>query len=153
MSMQRGFSLVEILIVVAMLGVLAGGVVINIPASLARFEVKGTAQVLAADIRWLQQVTINSANIPDKIVIIPELIMRQTEPYGYSVIGENSAAIRSYVFPKTVIIGSNAHSLMFKTNGRPAVGADLTFILVSTRDKSVSAKVIVEMITGRVRIE
>jgi prepilin-type N-terminal cleavage/methylation domain-containing protein len=150
--MQRGVSLVEILLVLAIFSLLAAAAV-NIPVSMAWFEVRGAAQVLASDISWLQQVTINSVSTEDKVVAIPELIMRQTAPYGYSIIDQNSHSIRYYNFPSSVIIGSNAYHLAFKTSGRPAVGSDLTFILKSTRDQRISRKVIVEMITGRVRIE
>lgn len=150
--MQRGFSLIEMLIVILIVIILSGAVLYNIPASLARFEVRGAAEALAADIRWLQQVSINSANTSEQITLIPELVMRQTPPYGYIII-RDSSVIRSYEFPLTVRSGLNERRLAFATNGRPADGAQLTFTLYSTKAQGVSAKVIVEMITGRVRIE
>ena len=149
---QGGFSLVEVLIVLSVLTILTGTVAGNLFSGMALFEVTGAAEVLASDIRWLQQVTINSVNSADEIVVIPELIMQQTAPFGYIIVGQN-AVIRAYQFPATVKLSNDARHLAFKTSGRPADGAQLTFALCSTRDSRITKKVIVEMITGRVRIE
>jgi prepilin-type N-terminal cleavage/methylation domain-containing protein len=143
--MQRGFTIIELLICMAVLGLIVSMAALTLQPSLAQQELESTARQLAADIRLLQQLSINSgANS-----VAYALLFTQTSPYGYYITA-NTQMIKHTVFPKSVRLSGNCTLIFFNSNGTPVMGAQ-TISLYSTTLKTLRY-VMLAPVTGRVRI-
>jgi prepilin-type N-terminal cleavage/methylation domain-containing protein len=75
--MQRGFMLIELVLVIAIIAIAAALVFPQIGDWIAAYDLNIAARQLAADLRLLQQLSINSDGV------FPILHLRVTSPYGY----------------------------------------------------------------------
>ena len=57
---RGGFGLLELLIVTAMISMICGLGMMRLGNSLADYELSAAALELAADLRWMQQMAVNS---------------------------------------------------------------------------------------------
>jgi prepilin-type N-terminal cleavage/methylation domain-containing protein len=144
--MQRGFSFIELVVVLSILAIMAAIAVPRVGDSVAVRELEDAAQQLATDIRWTQQAVVN-ADQND----LPRLVFVNAKPYGY-LVTQGGGTIRKNTFPDSVEMTGNPGTVAYKANGLPVGGSDLTFWLKSTI-VSESRKVIIAWSTGRVRVE
>ena len=141
---QRGMTLIELLICVAVFGIIASMAIPTLGQSLAKQELESSSLQLAADIRWLQQLAINagSGSVSNK------LLFNTSAPYGYYVTA-NTQIIKKYTFPVSVKLSGIPSPIGFSLSGSPS-GAQ-TISLQSTKLKTMKY-VILAPVTGRVRI-
>ncbi|HWR39424.1 MAG TPA: hypothetical protein VN611_07970 [Patescibacteria group bacterium] len=138
-----GFMVVEVLLVLSvasMLAVVAMPVLGNV---LARQEIDMAARQLAADVRWLQQISINGSGS-----VMPQLEFTER---GY-MITQGTQSRKTVIFPSTVT--GYFPRMVFGINGTLAVPNSLgaTIRLNSKRITGASRQVIIDAV-GRVRVE
>ncbi|MDU4959772.1 MAG: prepilin-type N-terminal cleavage/methylation domain-containing protein [Sporomusaceae bacterium] len=142
--MQRGFSLIEVILVLAVTAILAATAVLRTGDSLTLRELEDSAQQLAADIRWTQQETVNrTAGMPTPMITFYS--------HGYSIEAGLGNRLKPFTrFPVSVQLAGTPQPLTFTLEGRPAAGA--TLMLQQSGKPSRFRFVIVLQTTGRVRV-
>ncbi|WP_312421963.1 prepilin-type N-terminal cleavage/methylation domain-containing protein [Anaerospora hongkongensis] len=143
---HRGFTILELIIVVAVISIAAALAVPKLGDWTAEQDLNNTARELAADLRLLQQLSINSAGPT------PELYLRIASPYGYMTTVNTKAIQPKRTFPATVKLSGAATTVSFTINGIPKQGTDMTIVLARTDGKG-TKRIIVQAQTGRIRIE
>ena len=143
---QSGFTFIEMLVVLAILALVVALAVPKLGDSTARREIDSTARQLAADLRWMQQLTVNSGS-----EAIPRLVFASAEPYQYSVMVA-SHSVKSVRLPASVAVVNAVVS--FNINGLPVLphGMGTTIKLNSRKITGLSRHVIIDS-AGRIRIE
>ena len=141
---QRGMTLIELLICIAVFGIIASMAVPTLGQSMAKQELEGASLQLAADIRWLQQIGINNGSG----IVSYKLLFNTNTPYGYYVTA-NTQVIKKYTFPVSVKLSGIPSPIGFSLSGAPS-GAQ-TISLQSIKLKTMKY-VILAPVTGRVRI-
>lgn len=149
---QRGFSAVELLIVIAILGIIAGMAVSKLSNDTAERDLDIAARQLAADMRWMQQNALNlTAGSTEPYLPFdpqPSLNFYTAVPYGY-FIKSNAVVIKKYYFPATVKTSGYYNAITFGVNGYTVNTLGTTVTLISG---SKTKKVVVDAV-GRIRIE
>ena len=143
---HQGFTILELLIVVAVLSIAAMLAVPKLGDWAAEQDLNNAARELAADLRLLQQLSINSAGPT------PELYLRITSPYGYITTLNTKVIQPKRSFPATVKLSGSATTVSFTINGIPKQGTDMTIALARADGKG-TKRIIVQAQTGRIRIE
>ena len=105
---QRGATFLELVICIGVLGILAGSLRLTLGSSLANQELVSSSLQLVADIRWLQQKTINEGGG----AVSYALLFNHVEPYGYYVTASGQV-IKTVHFPASVFLSADA-SFSFK---------------------------------------
>lgn len=141
---QRGLTLLELVICIGIISVLASTAIMTLGQSVAKQELESTGLQLVADIRWLQQLSINAGGTVAYI-----LQFSHDEPYGYSVTA-NTKIIKQINFPPSVKLAGSFSPIGFSLSGAPLIGAQ-TVSLQSTKLKTWKY-VILAPVTGRVRV-
>ena len=143
--MQRGVTLIELLICIAILSIFPSMAIPRLGQSIDKQELENVSRQLAADIRWLQQLSTNAGVDTTAYA----MIFNNTTPYGYYITA-NTQSIKKVTFPLSVSL-SGVHSyILFSQTGTPKVGAQT----ISLHSKSLKQwkYVILTPVTGRVRI-
>ena len=147
MRWQRGgFSLLELLIVTAMISMICAMGLLRLGDSLSGAELSAAAFELAADLRWMQQASVNSpvgAGGP-----FYSLAFNQATGAGYVV----KAGLNVYkrgAFPDSVRLANMPAAVSFSAAGSPSNAQSIA--LKSLRTKR-NRYVIIAAVTGRVRI-
>ncbi|WP_371371398.1 Tfp pilus assembly protein FimT/FimU [Sporomusa aerivorans] len=143
---QDGFTLIEIVLLISILGVAAALAIPKLGTSIARYELDNTARQLMADLRWMQQLSINTGE-----GVIPRMTFSSSAPYSYSV--TVSARSRKTVkLPASVSVVNSYIS--FNTGGLPEEPERFgtTVTLHSTKISGLNRKIIIDS-RGRVRME
>lgn len=138
-------TLIETLLCVAILSIMSGMVTLTLGQSLAKQELESASRQLAADIRWMQQLSINSGID----IVAYALLFNHKTPYGYCITA-NTKVIKNISFPASISLSGAQSYIYFSVNGTPVVGAQ-SISLYSSRLKAWNY-VIVAPVTGRVRI-
>lgn len=143
--MQRGVTLIELLVCIAILSIFASVTIPNLGQSLEKQELESTSCQLAAEIRWLQQISINAGVDTTAYA----MFFYNTTPYGYYVTA-NTTRIKNVIFPESVTLSGYHSYISFAQSGAPKTGAQT----ISIRSKKLKQwkYVILTPITGRVRI-
>ena len=141
---QRGFTLIELVICIGIVGIFASTAMLTLGQSVAKQELESTGLQLVADIRWLQQLSVNAGETVSYI-----LQFSHSEPYGYYVTA-NTQVIKQITFPKSVKLPGSCSPIGFGLSGAPLIGAQ-TVSLQSTKLKTWKY-VILAPVTGRVRV-
>jgi len=141
---QRGVTLIELVICLAVLGILASTAIPTLGQSLAKQELESSSLQLAADLRWLQQVSVNAGRDTAPSI----LRFNYNEPCGYYVT-TNTQVIKSYTFPASVRLPDPYSPIGFGLSGAPS-GAQT--IMLHSNKLNTNKYVILAPVTGRVRI-
>jgi len=145
---SRGFSLVEILLIIAIVAMIAVIAVPRVIDAMAQRELDKTVLQLADDLRWTMQKAANSpVSMTVKIVFI------NTPPFGYKVVQgiEETLVKPATSFPITVLFPKLQDEISFDVYGRPADGNDVRVTIVNTRGQS--RTVSVNHLTGQVQVQ
>ncbi|MBP2635080.1 MAG: hypothetical protein H6Q72_987 [Firmicutes bacterium] len=143
--MQRGFSLIEIIIVTAVLGILAVGAVPRIFATMATQELQTFTANLAADIRCMQQMALNANG---KNAPLYTLRFARGEN-SYYIIHDGYKAIKTVYLPKHVKMTGDPDYILFSNKGAPRKGQRIEFY---TSNAQLFSYVYIAGATGRVRV-
>ena len=142
---QNGFTLIEMMMVIVIIAIVAALAVPKLGDTMARRDIDNAARQLAADLRWMQQLTVNSGG-----GAIPQMIFVPVEPYQYYVI-VSSYSVKTVKLPTSVLVANP--SVSFNINGLPVSPNILgtTITLYSTKVAGLSKQVIIDSM-GRIRI-
>lgn len=141
-----GFSLLELLIVIAILGIVAAIAVPRFTDANAQRDLDNAARQLVVDLRWAAQMAANSVETV-KVVFV------NASPYGYRVVqGTGETVIKpTNSFPTTVIFPSVVSAVSFDVFGKPTGGADVSIALQNTAGQTRTVNI--DYLTGRVRMQ
>jgi len=118
---QRGFILIEILAVMTIILILSAMTVPVITKIMARQDIDGAAFNLAADIRWIQQISINGGVGAGATVYV---LMFNNGDHVHYYITANGQTIKAVQLPDSVRLGNAPAQIMFNPNtGFPSTGA------------------------------
>ena len=143
---RGGFSLLELLLVVAMISMICGVGFLRLGDSLAEYELSAAALELAADLRWVQQVSVNSPSGAGGPFYL--LAFRHADLSGYSI-NASTMSVKQATFPASVRLANLPLKVSFNSNGNP--DHPQTIALKSLR-LTKRRYVIIAAVTGRVRI-
>lgn len=149
---QKGFTVLELLIVISILALLAGLAVPRLSTATAERDLDIAARQLATDMRWMQQNALNlTAGATNPFILSdsqPALVLYTTAPYGY-FIKSGTVTLKEYFFPNNVKISGYYSAIYFGINGYVNNALGTTVTLMSGNK---TKKVIVDAV-GRIRIE
>ncbi|SDE84234.1 type II secretion system protein [Sporomusa acidovorans] len=144
--MQKGFSLIEVIIVVALVGVLATGALPRIADTLANQELQTAAVNLAADIRSMQQLAMNANGDNSPLYT---LRFSRDEHGSYYIIHNGRHAIKTVYLSRFVQVTGEPDYIMFSNKGAPRRGQKIE--LKSIRHRYF-LYIYIAGATGRVRV-
>ena len=145
-QIHGGFSLLELLMATAMISMICGMGMMRLGDSLAEHELSAAALELAADLRWMQQMAVNSPAIAGGPFYTLDVDHATCTRYQ---ITDSSNTLKWTVLPASVRLKNFQDKMLFYSNGRPNQGR--SFILQSLPLRK-NRYVIVASVTGRVRI-
>lgn len=149
---QRGLTLVEVLVTIAVLGILAGIAVPQISRTIALRELDNASRQLAGDIRLLEQMTLNSNDGSNGVggILVPNIVFFQGPPAGYTFY-KNDKSKEIKHFPSSVTLNGTPSQLSASVyDGK--VNSE-TIGLSSNKVPGVSRFIKIEFMTGRVRVD
>lgn len=142
--MQRGFTLIEVVVVIAVLGIIA---LMALPAmgnTLADRELENAAALIVAGLRKSQQDSINTA----PPIGFPSMYFDKASPSRY-YITVNAKQTESVTLPSSVKIDkAPGDGIIFGINGYPQKPATITLSSTKTNKQ----KFVIIAATGRIRI-
>ena len=142
---SSGFSLLELLIVTALISMVCGMSMMRLGDSLAEQELSAAALEMAADLRWMQQVSVNSpANAGG-----PFYFMMYDTAGGRYYVKSGIQIVKNMYLPASVRFGNLPPLLSFSSSGSPSSGQT---IMLQSRPLNKFRYVIVAAVTGRVRV-
>jgi prepilin-type N-terminal cleavage/methylation domain-containing protein len=143
---NKGFSMLELLLVIAILGIVAAIAVPRFTNANAQRDLDNAARQLVVDLRWTSQMAANSVDTVKMIFV-------NTSPFGYRVVqGTAETVIKpTFSFPPTVLFPSAVSSITYDVYGKPTGSADVSILLQNTAGQS--RTVSIDYLTGRVRMQ
>ena len=145
-QIHGGFSLLELLMATAMISMICGMGMMRLGNSLAEHELSAAALELAADLRWMQQMAVNSPAIaggPFYTLAVDHATCARYQ------ITASAKTLKWTVLPASVRLQDVRDKVLFYSNGRPNQGR--SFVLQSLPLRK-NRFVILAAVTGRVRI-
>ena len=142
---RSGFSMLELLLVASMISMVCGLGIMRLGNALAGFELSAAAQELAADLRWMQQISVNSpvsAGGPFYSMVF------NPATSSYYVKAGVQICKRSYL-PASVRFAGLPTSLYFTESGNPSAAQT---IMLNSPQQGKKLYVIIAAVTGRVRV-
>ncbi len=144
--MQKGLSLIEVIIVAAMISFFAVGAVPRIFTTMANQELQTFTTNLMADIRCMQQMALNANG---KNAPLYTLRFARGSKNSYYIIHDGHKAIKTVYLPNHVRMTGDPDFIMFSNKGAPRRGQKIEFYS-SNSDKFLY--VYIAGATGRVRV-
>lgn len=143
---RRGFSLIELVLLIAVIGIVATLGIQRIGNSIALNELDAAARTMEADLRWVQQLTVNQ-----HAGHAPVFKVRTSSPYGYYVTLD-TVSIKRMNFPSGMTVGpfsaaAYADGLTFNNDGNLTVPSSVTLM------NSAGARTIYLDVAGRIRMQ
>lgn len=142
-----GFSLLELLVTAALITMICGMSMMRLGSGLAEQELSAAALELAADLRWMQQVSTNS---PASAGGFPFFMVFEGAGRGGYLVRSGVNVVKRMSLPASVQFGNSPPLVSFAASGSPSPGG-LTIILQS-RQLGKSLYVIIAAVSGRVRV-
>lgn len=142
---QQGVTFLELVICLGILSIIGSSSLFSLGQSLRKQELESASLLLAADLRWLQQLSINERSIATAYL----LVFKQTRPYGYDITA-NTQTVKTVLFPRSVTLHVPYPRISFGRSGAPLLGAQ-TISLESGKLHSWKY-VILAPVTGRIRL-
>lgn len=141
---ERGSSLVELIVVLGVVGMLAGLIGVSVAAAAARYQGKAVATELASELRAARYLALVRRERV-RVVFDPERMQIRTEPAD-----RPNETIRQYDYQGKGIVFerlSNGPSLVFYPSGRAATPATIIF-----RNRQMERWHLTVSLTGRVSL-
>jgi|GEM_PF-1123577 len=143
--MQRGFTLIELLITITIISIVAGMAMPQIADTVATQELHTFVNNLAADIRGLQQMSINANGA--QVIYTIYLISGRTPQYN---VHNGEKATKIVYLPASVTMTGDPRPIRYDITGTPSSGAQtIEFLSIRTGQR---LYIIVAPVTGRVRV-
>ena len=142
-----GFSLLELLIVAALISMICGMGIMRLGNSLAEQELSAAALELAADIRWMQQMSTNSPVSAGGSSFY--MVFEDAGNRGY-LARSGVNVVKRMTLPASVRFGNSPPKLSFSPSGSPSPGG--FSIMLQSRQLAKTRYVIVAAVSGRVRV-
>lgn len=144
--MQKGSTLVETIIVIAVIGILVSTAIPRLANALANQELDTFAVNLAADIRSIQQTSMNLAGEDAPLY---RIYFNNASGDPYYFIHNGYKAIKVVYLPKHIEMTGDPGYIMFSHKGAPLRGQTIELKCKGTRKY---LHVYIAGATGRVRI-
>lgn len=141
---QRGITLLELVICIGIVVIMASSAMLILGHSLQKQELESASLLLASDLRWLQQLSMNGGSSAACI-----LQFNQSEPVGY-YITDNTQVIKKTFFPRGIRLYVSHSFITFGLSGAPLTGAQT--ISLQSDKLNLWKYVVLAPVTGRVRI-
>ena len=165
--MKKGFSLIELLVVLVLISVFSAFVGVNVAGSLANMGLKTASKKVAASLRYARSRAITES-IPyvalldlnrNRLTVKPDLISSVSEKEVDDSTNRKKSGVKRYDLPEDVKFkkaltfqGSESDSrffaVVFMPNGCSSGG---TILLENNREHESTVKI--DFITGTVRVE
>jgi len=142
---QRGVTFIELIICIGILGMLGSLAGLRLGQSLHQQELDSASLQLVADLRWLQQRSINEGSG----TVAYLFHFNQNEPCGYYITA-NTQVIKRHTFPSGIRLYVPYPTISFFVSGAPLLGAQT--ISLQSAKLNIWKYVILAPVTGRVRI-
>lgn len=141
--MQRGFTFPEVLVIFLIVALTATLAIPSVNNGLAARELESAAMLLASDLRYLQQLSLNAA--PGKTYT---LVFRNAAPFGYYLMS-NLQVVKQIQFDSSIELKAPPPSVSFSAAGVPKSGYTITL-----RSKKIGKfkYILIEGAIGRVRV-
>lgn len=145
---ERGFTLVELLVVVLLLGLLGALTVPGFRTGLARYQLDTAARVLAKDIREVQERVLNEESAAQFKITFEEhryTVARET-------VRQKSVSLPVGTVVSTATFGGGTMQVWFRggvISPRPGGGT----VVLRHRATGLTSEVVVKPVTGRVRVK
>ena len=151
---KKGFTLVELIIVVAILAILAAFAVPNYFNFLKTVTITEQTEKVAAELRYIRDYA-SARSIPCVLTITAP--NGTTGSYRFNEVDSNGEDIVlpseptvEIPFPDNVIVTANPDDVTFTDTGRPA--QEITITLTNNQE-DLSKDIIINQVTGRVSIQ
>ncbi|MGF7185845.1 prepilin-type N-terminal cleavage/methylation domain-containing protein [Desulfitispora alkaliphila] len=151
MNKSRGFTFLEVLAVVTLIGLLTAVTLPQLASALEKWKLQAIAEELKQDMRYAQQAALAQGDYCDVRFYI------HTQPQHYRVV-KNLEIVKVRDMPEGIRIEmvnfnslspGNVPTVRFRNKGTVAQGG--TVLLKSDKDNYI--RIIVTVNTGRIRIE
>lgn len=145
---SAGFTLVELLVVVLIIGILGALTLPRFGTSLSRYQLDTTARLLAADIRDVQEIVLNKENNEEyRFHFYAE---RYTVNCGPHIL--KTVRLPGNLYITASVFGSSGERVYFNSGSvAPQPGGGT--VILTDRMTGLESRVIVKPVTGRVRTQ